>query len=141
MKSKPNNIPTLTIMPDFGSAYGWYKKPGASEHGLGGCHADGCGWSADPQISEALHGEFADWQAVFETHAGNRDYTFDWQNFHHQGVALTIRLKQEVGNAAIVVYEKPFEDPNGTINERVEVHLDGSLTPLMSRAEINRLPK
>ena len=51
----------------------------------------------------------------------------DWIAFHARGLHLARELKAEVGDAYRVVYEKPAEDPNSSLDERREVLADGSL--------------
>lgn len=52
---------------------------------------------------------------------------WDWIAFHARGLQLARELKAEVGDAYRVVYEKPAEDPNSSLDERREVLADGSL--------------
>ena len=55
---------------------------------------------------------------------------WDWIAFHARGLQLARELKAEVGDAYRVVYEKPAEDPNSSLDERREVLADGSLQAL-----------
>ncbi len=115
-----------TIMPDYGGAYGWINRDGTDA--LGPNHADTSGWGGDHPISEALQEDFAAWQNEFERapNEWKADIALlDWPRFHEQGMALARRLKAELGDAARVYYEKPFEDPNQRVNERVEILADG----------------
>ena len=62
-------------------------------------------------ISDRLQKEFADWIGRFERGALDNP-KFPWASFHKEGLALSRRLKQEIGEIANVVYVKPFEDPD-----------------------------
>ncbi len=117
-----------TIMPDYGGAYGWINRNGP-EDALGPNHADTCGWSGDHPISDELQANFAAWQMEFESGTWEQKgrSIFDWPRFHEIGMALTRRLKAELGDTARIYYEKPMEDPNRRIQERVELLSDGSI--------------
>jgi hypothetical protein len=127
-----------TIMPDYGRAYGWIIKDGDETRGVGPNHAGFGGWGGDHQISDDLQDSFSEWQDVFESAdcLPAEPLKFAWDSFHAQGVALARRLKVELGEAARVIYEKPYEDPAREIDERREVLLDGSLFLLKSRSEL-----
>lgn len=132
-----------TIMPDFGLAYGWVQPPDAPPcAGVGSNIAGPGGWGADLPISSELDNAFIEWQCEFESYAWHASAdkagyaNFDWTNFHARGLALTIRLKAELGDAAVVIYEKPFEDPNRNEHERTEILAGGQLRVLPSRSEI-----
>lgn len=117
-----------TIMPDYGGAYGWINREGTDA--LGPNHADTCGWGGDHPISDELQAAFAAWQTEFECAPMDHEAgiaILDWVRYHARGIALTNRLKAELGDAASVYYEKPVEDPNQRLHERVEVLLDGSV--------------
>lgn len=130
-----------TIMPDYGGAYGWDNRTGP-EDALGPNHADTCGWSGDHPISDELQAEFSAWQIEFEsgTWDDERRANFDWSRFHEVGMSLTHRLKAELGDAARVFYEKPMEDPNGCLQERVELLLDGSIVEFFPDRLKSRFP-
>jgi len=132
-----------TIMPDYGQAYGWRKPPDSPPWaGVGENVAGFGGWGGDPPISSDLENAFKTWQGEFESHAwhGSADKDcyadFDWASFHARGLDLTIRLKAELGDAAVVIYEKPFEDPNRNDHERTEIRAGGQPRLLPSRKEI-----
>ena len=121
-----------TIMPDYGGAYGWINRDGTDT--LGPNHADTCGWSGDHPISDELHEAFAAWQTEFAQAPSDWKagiVVLDWPSFHERGMALARRLKAELGDAARVYYEKPVEDPNQSINERVELLADGTNVEIM----------
>lgn len=133
----------LTIMLDYGQAYGWRQPSDAPPWaGVGSNIAGPGGWGADLPISSDLENAFIKWQGEFESHAWHESAdkagyaNFDWMNFHARGLALTIRLKAELGDAAVVIYEKPFEDPNRNEHERTEILAGGQLRLLPSRSEI-----
>ena len=133
-------IPTYTIMPDYGmSPYAWLQRPPSGRHhGVGGICADSTGWRGEHPISDSLHRDFMAWVRTFD--AAPRKYDgspdLDWSAFHARGIALALRLKTKLRAAALVVYEKPQEDPDHRRDERREVAADGSLVPLPGRAEI-----
>lgn len=117
-----------TIMPYYGGAYGWINREGTDT--LGPNHADTSGWGGDHPISEELQEAFADWQTEFERAPNEWEAgvaLLDWPNFHERGMALARRLKAELGDAARIYYEKPVEDPNQRINERVEILAGGAI--------------
>lgn len=122
-----------TIMPDYGGAYGWINRNGP-EDALGPNHADTCGWSGDHPISDELQAGFSEWQKDFESGTWEQKgrSIFDWPRFHENGMALARRLKAELGDAARIYYEKPMEDPNRRIQERLELLSDGSIVECFS---------
>lgn len=133
----------LTIMPDYGQAYGWRQPSDAPPWaGVGGNIAGFGGWGADLPISNDLDNAFIEWQSEFESYAWHASADkagfadFDWTHFHTRGLALASRLKAELGDAAVVIYEKPFEDPNRNEHERTEILAGGKLRLLTSRNEI-----
>ena len=117
-----------TIMPDYGGAYGWVNREGT--YALGPNHADTSGWGGDHSISEELQEAFAAWQTEFELAPNEWEAGIalvDWPRFHERGVALARRLKAELGDAARIYYEKPCEDTNQRVAERVEILADGTV--------------
>jgi hypothetical protein len=94
-------------------------------------------WDKSFPMSERMWQKFADWAIEFDrtsfySENFNAD-SWDWIAFHARGMQLSQRLKDEVCFAYRVVYDKPFEDPNHRIDERVEILADGArlvLTPL-----------
>lgn len=117
-----------TIMPDYGGAYGWINREGTDA--LGPNHADTSGWGGDHPISEELQESFAAWQTGFERAQNDWEAgiaLLDWPRFHERGMALARRLKAELGDVARIYYEKPVEDPNQRVNERVEILADGTV--------------
>jgi hypothetical protein len=128
--------PIYTIMPDFGGTYGWESsddRPASA--GVGGSHADVCAWSGVIGISQSLHDQFAAWQTEFEC-AGmhSRDFAdFDWEDYHHRGISLAHRLKEELGDQAVIIYEKAHEDPCHHDAERREILVGGQVKILPRR--------
>lgn len=115
-------------MPDYGGAYGWVNREGTDV--LGPNHADTSGWGGDHSISEELQEAFAAWQTEFELATNEWEAgiaLLDWPRFHERGMALARRLKAELGDAAQIYYEKPVEDPNQRVNERVEILAGGAV--------------
>lgn len=45
--------------------------------------------------------------------------SFNWEKFHKQGVALALEVKKLLPPEVSLIYEPPFEDKSGTINEEV----------------------
>lgn len=123
-------------MPDFGGAYGWKSHDARpADGGVGANHADVCGWYGDIPISQALHEQFADWQTEFES-AGSHDKDFadfDWVDYHRRGISLSHQLKAELGEQAIIIYEKAYEDPCHHDAERREILADGQVQILPRR--------
>ena len=124
---------TITILPDFGMGpYGWIKDADDETRYVGGNIADAtCGFEfTEYKVSAELERDFAAWVTWFERACSVSDdetAAFDWPEFHRQGLALTIRLKVEIGDQARVMYDKPCEDPTADPTQRVEVLADGSL--------------
>lgn len=140
-----NTTPTITITPEYGGAYAWLLPPGSPPwNGVGGNIASiGC-WGWDQPISQELEEAFSAWQEEFEAYAcvetdspaGSSYSRFNWPWFHDRGIDLAIRLKAELGESAIVVYEKSYEDPGRNIAERTEILAGGKLKPLPSRKQL-----
>lgn len=87
-------------------------------------------------MSEDLWRDFAGWSIAFDRTAfylpSFDPQGWDWERFHARGLALAIRLKQEVGDAYRVVYQKPSEDPDHMTDERLEIQTDGSSVKIPS---------
>lgn len=131
------SIVRYTIMPDYGGAYGWINREGTDA--LGPNHADTSGWCGDHSISDELQADFAAWQTEFEAAPMDRDAgiaLLDWPRFHERGMALARRLKAELGDAVRIYYEKPVEDPNQCINERVEILAGGAIVETVFRRRL-----
>lgn len=45
--------------------------------------------------------------------------SFNWEKFHKQGVALALEVKKLLPPEVSLIYEPPFEDKSGTMNEEV----------------------
>ena len=43
--------------------------------------------------------------------------SFNWEKFHKQGVALALKVKKLLPPEVSLIYEPPFEDKSGTMNE------------------------
>lgn len=127
-------VPVLTVMVDFGNAPFLWLADKPEDVGIGGNLCDGGGWDASFPMSEGLWRKFADWaiefdRTAFYSNCFNAD-NWDGPAFHARGLQLARWLKEEVGDVYRVVYDKPFEDPNHRIDERMEVLLGGDLLPL-----------
>jgi hypothetical protein len=132
MENAKPSTPTLvkspiryTIMPDYPDAYAWENK--SDDHSLGGCIADSGSpgaWVGKIKISKSLMRRFDQWHPEFRNLADkeleNRGQQ-DWSEFHRQGISLAKAVKAEMGSKARVFYEKPSEDLNCHIDERVEI--------------------
>jgi Circularly permutated YpsA SLOG family len=130
-------IPILTVMVDYGFAPFLWLVDAPNCAGIGGSLCDGTGWHESCPMSEGLWRKFADWAMEFDRTSFNSDgfdpNGWDWIAFHARGLCLSRWLKEEVGSAYRVVYEKPVEDPNWMLDERQEVLSDGSVALLPSR--------
>ena len=116
IQMKPDK--TIMIMADFGfGPYAWLKDAADESDYVGMNIANLKTGMTIFKISKELEADFAKWIDRFERNAlDNPD--FPWSSFHEEGVFLSRRLKEEIGNAANVVYVKPFEDPNYEMDEK-----------------------
>ena len=127
-------VPVLTVMVDYGNAPFLWLVERPDQGGVGGMLCESGGWEDYYPMSEALWRKFAIWAISFARmplhmiHSDNDHW--DWPAFHARGLQLARELKAEVGDAYRVVYEKPAEDPNSSLDERREVLADGSLQAL-----------
>lgn len=126
----------ITIMPDFLSAYAWAKDAEDDTTYVGGNIAAGEDEFefSDFKVSAALVRGFCTWVGRFERFCD--DPAFDWDEFHRDGIALTRRLKAEIGDQARVVYAIPMEDRKNrksVFTDRLEILADGSLKPIQVR--------
>lgn len=122
-------LPTLTVMVDYGNAPFLWLVDRPDQGGVGGNLCDGTSWDKSFPMSEGLWRKFADWATEFDRtsfYSDNSDADgWDWIAFHARGRQLSLWLKEEVGEAYRVVYEKPVEDPNHRIDERTEILANG----------------
>ena len=121
MYMKPNK--TITIMADFGfGPYAWLKDAADETDYVGINIANLKTGMTDFKISKKLEADFSKWIECFERDAlDNPD--FQWPLFHEEGISLTRRLKEEIGDAAKVLYVKPFEDPQHQTDEKTWIYL------------------
>lgn len=127
-------VPVLTVMVDYGNAPFLWLVDRPEGGGVGGNVCDGTSWDESFPMSEGLWQKFANWaiefdQTAFYSESFNAD-GWDWIAFHTRGMQLSRWLKEEVGDVYRVVYDKPCEDPNHQIEERIEILADGGLLPL-----------
>jgi hypothetical protein len=109
---------TITIMADFGfGPYAWLKDAADESDYVGMNIANLKTGMTAFDISKRLETDFAKWIDRFERDALDNP-NFPWSSFHEEGVILSRRLKEEVGDAANVEYVKPFEDPNHETDEK-----------------------
>lgn len=130
-------VPVLTIMVEYGFAPFLWKVSRPDQFGLGDLTCESYAWEDYYPMSEALWQKFAIWARTFERisfYSGSNEEAecWDWPAFHERGLQLARWLKEEVGDAYRVVYQKPGEDPNDRIDERREILADGSLQLLPS---------
>ena len=127
-------VPILTVMVDYGNAPFLWLIDCVDKGGVGANVCDGVCWDDSCPMSEGLWREFADWALEFDGTSFYSDSSdadgWDWIAFHARGLHLSRRLKEEVGNAFRVVYDKPCEDPNHRVGERTEILADGGLASL-----------
>lgn len=127
-------IPILTVMVDYGNAPFLWLVDRPDQGGVGGSLCDGTSWDKSFPMSEGLWRKLADWANEFDRtsfYSDNSDAAaWDWIAFHARGRQLSRWLKEEVGDAYRVVYEKPAEDPNHRIDERTEILANGGLVLL-----------
>lgn len=109
---------TITIMADFGfGPYAWLKDASDASDYVGINIANSHTGMTKFDISDSLQKDFAYWIGRFERNALDNP-GFPWASFHEEGLALSHRLKEEIGEAANVVYVKPYEDPDHEQNEK-----------------------
>jgi hypothetical protein len=122
----------ITIMADFGMGpFAWLRHDDSG--GVGGCIADAFGgfYENEFSVSDGLTRDFAEWARKFERTAYNNP-DFPWKAFHAEGIALTRRLKNEIGNQARVLYCRPMEDPDRVSDRYAEFLVNGSMIWLTS---------
>lgn len=132
----PAFVSILTVMVEYGNAPFLWRVDSPDEVGIGPNVCDGTFWDESYPMSEGLWRKFADWAIEFDR---TRFYSesfdtdnWDWIAFNLRGLQLSQWLKEEVGIAYRIVYQKPIEDPNHGIDERTEILTDGQLLPLVS---------
>ncbi len=118
-------VSVLTVMVDYGNAPFLWLADSPEENGVGALLCAGTSWDKSYPMSDGLWQKFSDWAIEFDrtsffSENFNAD-SWDWIAFHARGMQLSQRLKDEVGPAYRVVYDKPCEDPNRRIDERVEI--------------------
>lgn len=116
---------TITIMADFGfGPYAWLKDS-TDESDLVGINIANLKTGMTVfEISKNLQRDFANWIQRFEQDALDNP-NFPWASFHEEGLLLSHRLKEELGDAANVVYVKLSEDPNHETEEKTWIALKG----------------
>jgi len=132
-------IPILTIMVDYGGAPFLWLADSPEDTGIGLLCSNGLHYYEDNPLSIELWRKFAKWvlefhHTAFYSEKFNSDH-WDWLDYHKRGLELARLLKEEVGDKYRVVYDKPFEDPNGCINERTEILATGELLSLPPLSE------
>lgn len=131
-------VPILTVMADYGNAPFLWLADSPDVRGVGPNVCDGSRRDESYLMSEGLWRKFADWAIPFDrTHfyyGSEVEHCetngWDWIAFHERGIQLSRWLKEEVGDAYRVAYQKPYEDPNHGIEMRREILKDSSLEPL-----------
>lgn len=151
--------PTLTVMDDYGTgALLWLNWIGADNIGAGGRCCSACYRHKDKgyrcglhPMSDELFKALKDWiVAVAEAPRiegtlidpsdpmssdclVKPEVILNWSDFHVRGLKLARWLKQEVGAAFRVIYEKSWADPARHKDQRFEVLDNGSVVPLPPR--------
>ncbi len=126
---------TYTIMADTGGVYAWLRFADEVQSALGThCGDVNAGWFGEHRIAPETEARLALWQVRFESGLGDAA-AFDWAAFHADGLALALRVKQDLRTRAQVVYQKPVQDPTHRADERREITLDGTLVRLPNRAQ------
>jgi len=88
-------------MADFGGCpYAWVD---------GECVGDGNGFESEYNVSPTLQHEFSGWINKFDDCFYTKE--FDWNSFHSQGLMLTKKLTEEIGDEFTIEYQYPIEDP------------------------------
>lgn len=131
IKSIMDKKSAITIFADIGNApWAWRKDAADTTTYVGGNMADAHGWYSDYSISPDLEKAFIQWAKFFDSQPWYRNdevsRNFDWQKFHTEGIALVRRLKQEIGEQAVIYYVKPSEDDEAR-DERFEILISGEL--------------
>jgi len=151
--------PILTVMDDYGTgSLLWLNWIGADNLGAGGrgCEINyryensGYRCGLHP-LSDELFKAFKEWIAagadasstdgalvnpddpMFSDYLVKPAIILNWSDFHVRGLELAQRLKEEVGAAFRVIYEKSFADPARENGQRFEVFDDGSIIELPPR--------
>jgi hypothetical protein len=92
---------TIVIMADFGGCpYAWVDDE---------CVGDGNGFESEYNVSPTLQHEFSGWINKFVDCLRIKE--FDWISFHTQGLMLTKKLTEEIGDQYAIEYQYPIEDP------------------------------
>ncbi|WP_084154983.1 putative molybdenum carrier protein [Polycyclovorans algicola] len=145
-RTGPTNteVPILTVMAEYGNApFLWISRDGGRD-GVGPNICDGSSWDPSFPMSEGLWRKFADWAIDFDRTsfftAEFDDADWDWRVFHARGLQLSQWLKEEVGSAYRVIYEKPVEDPNHRVDERTEIERIGNFKPLAVHRNADKEP-
>ena len=131
----PAFVPVLTVMVDYGFAPFLWLVERPDQGGVGDLTCESYAWEDYYPMSEVLWRKFAIWAKTFERisfygGSGEDAECWDWPAFHARGLQLARELKEEVGDAYRVVYEKPAEDPNDRLDGRREILADGTLLAL-----------
>lgn len=106
----------ITIMPEFGGAWGWIREPGAK--GVGSCFASDDWWGEDQELPSDLLYHFKKWQTVFEALALDQPEMINWPVFHERGLELCRELREYLSTDIRLFYEKPWEDPDCDTDEK-----------------------
>lgn len=132
---------TYTIMADVGGVYAWLRYSDATNAPLGTYCGDlHSGWFGEHRITAETERALTDWRARFDGVLAAGEPAAAWSAFHADGIALAIRVKQEIRTRAHIVYQKALQDPRHRADERQEVSLEGTLLRLPNRAQTDLLP-
>ena len=131
----------ITIMPDYGRAWGWHKRLG--ESGVGRFCAGGDWWSGPGEVPTSLLKEFEIWQATFDD--ARPHHAVDWSSFYEKGIELGLQLRKCLSEDVRLFYEKPVEDPEYTMlgwecpEWLVEIMPDGQVREIVDPEEMKDL--
>ena len=110
----------IRIMADIGMGlYAWGKHiEDIHDTTVGANIAAGVsGFDSVYNVSEQLQAQFRTWITYFE-HSYDLP-GFNWDDLNGDGVKLTSRLKDELGEKFCVFYDKPMENPGWQTERRI----------------------
>ena len=133
-KSKP----LFVIQLESGGIFACEKDNGDMD-GLGSViGADGYWGDEERPISRMLEYDILAWQRIYEAACSEAqfwapDMDIDWALLHKNGLNLACRIKEQLGDAVRLLYERPIEDPDANINGRFEILAGGEIIQLPNR--------
>ena len=122
----------ITIMPGFENTCAWLNEDydgGRLSHTIADA-ANGLRF-AGFEVSRELEECFERWMAPF-VRGEHENPDFPWKEFHETGIALTRRLKAEIGRQARVLYCRPRHDADPESDRYIEFLNNGSMISVAS---------